>query len=268
MSFCSSLGPLAGPCKAIGDVKDAVFTPDVEKKIGNIKDILTSVGSCVWDKVDLVTLSSCLSTDIPAMSPILTEPYLISLAAACMVDEKTRDYIYQQLAQMFGKTWTKPAPPKPGTGKRAVGSDPADKAKTIHNSTATAIIRKLLGKPCERDQEISPNKWSRCRPGFDGNSYSMDVSALDISVADYQKIEGIAYEAVIKAQTGTEMLAIARETIEAELKKLGKSLNPAKTSTKSKLQQQSYLVKAGMGIAAGVAALVLAIYIGKQLKKA
>lgn len=267
MSFCSSLGPLAGPCKAIGDVKDAVFTPGVEKKIGNIKDILASVGSCVWDKVDLVTLGTCLSADIPAMSPILTQPYLSSLAAACMVDEKTRDYIYQQLAQMFGKTWTPPAPPKPGTG-RLTGGTPAEQAESIRKSTALAIMRQLLGKPCERDQEISPGKWSRCRPGFDGNSYSMDVSALDISSADYQRIEGIAYEAAIKAQTGTEMLAIARETIEAELNKLGKSLNPAKASTKSKLQQQSYLVKAGMGVAAAVAAFVLAIYIGKQLKKA
>ena len=268
MSFCSSLGPLAGPCKAIGDVKDAVFTPGVEKKIGNIKDILASVGSCIWDKVDLVTLGTCLTTDIPAMAPISTGPYLSSLAAACSADEKTMNYINQQLAQMFGKTWTPPAPPKPGTGGRAVGGTPADQAETIRKSTATAIIRQLLGNPCERDQEISPGKWSRCRPGFDGNYYSMDVSALDISGADYQKIEGIAYEAAIKAQTGTEMLAIARETIEAELKKLGKSLNPAKTSTKSKLQQQSYLVKVGMGVAAGVAALVLAIYIGKQLKKA
>lgn len=267
MSFCSSLGPLAGPCKAIGDVKDAVFTPGVEKKIGNIKDILASVGSCIWDKVDLVTLGTCLSTDIPAMSPILTQPYLSSLAAACMVDEKTMNYINQQLAQMFGKTWTPPAKPKPGTG-RAPGGTPADQAEAIRKATAWAIVRQLLGKPCERDEEISPGVWSRCRPGFDGNAYSIDFPAVDISPADYQKIQGIAYETAIKAQTGTEMLAITRVIIEAELKKLGKSLDMPKASTKSKLQQQSYLVKAGMGIAAGVAALVLAIYIGKQLKKA
>lgn len=265
MSFCSELGFLAGPCKAIGDVKDAAFTPGVEQKIGNIKDILMSVGSCAWDKVDLVTLGTCLASDIATMSPITTGPYLTSVATKCTDDPKTMLYIQEQLAQMFGKTYTPPDPPKPG---RPPAVTQAEQLQAIRAATGWAVIRQLLGKPCQADVQLDNGKWSRCRPGFDGQGYSIDQSSADISDADYSRITGLAFQAAMAVQTGTEMLLVTKAIVEAELKKLGKSLPKGKGSAAQKSDQKAFLVKAGLGVAGAIVALAIAIYIGKQLNKA
>lgn len=231
-------------------------------KIGNIKDIVAAAGSCVWDKLSLLTLGTALGT---GGGPALA--YLSLLLQQCAVNPATQATVLQQLSELLGVKIPPPPPPapKPGTGRLTPITN-AEQLEALRNATATALARQLLGKPCT----FEPGVLNRCFSGTDGKNYSGDEFRDDLNLPReyYESTISLVAQAALGGDKDGEMVELAKAAAEAELKKLGKSLNPAKTSTKSKLQQQSYLVKAGMGIAAGVAALVLAIYIGKQLKKA
>lgn len=285
MSTCSTVGDifgstLGGLCKKVGDVKDAIITPDIEKKIGNIKDILMKAGSCVWDKTDVIKLGGCIAADIPMMAPVLTGPYLTGLLAQCSADKATQDYVQGQLAELFGKSGTG------GAGKPGGGAD-GKKPRPVYVQTearkrAEEIVDFILYKQCD-----NPVPFTSCRPGYQGKGiqYSSEglkwnIPASDKENANGYKIQELANrrfiqneEMTIKAIVGAiddeqKQIIMATYLVDKALQEYGVSMQLGSASTKSKQQKQAYLVKAGMGIAAGVAALVLAIYIGKQLKKA